>query len=104
MRRILITGGGGFLGSVLGKTLSMRHQVHTAHWSSQAAPFGLPVQLDIRDVEQVARVFTTARPDCVIHTAALTKPDYCETRPEETRAVNVTGTRNIVEQCKAVGA
>jgi dTDP-4-dehydrorhamnose reductase len=89
---------------VLGKLLSTKYQVHAAHLNSQAPAFGLPVQFDIRDAEQVVRAFATVRPDCVIHTAALTKPDYCETRPEETRAVNVTGTRNIVEGCKGVGA
>jgi len=104
MLRILITGGSGFLGSVLGKILSAKHEVHSARLNAEAPPWGLPVQFDIQDAELVARAFARVRPNCVVHTAALTKPDYCETRPEETRAVNVTGTRNIVEGCKTVGA
>ena len=104
MTRILITGGSGFLGSVLGKILSARYELYAAHLNSQVPLSGQALRFDIRDAEQVARAFATARPDCVIHTAALTKPDYCQTRLEETQAVNVTGTRHIVEGCKAVGA
>jgi len=64
----------------------------------------MPLRFDIRDGEQVAQAFATARPDCVIHTAALTKPDYCEIRQEETRAVNVLGTRHVACACNTLGA
>jgi dTDP-4-dehydrorhamnose reductase len=104
MVRILITGGSGFLGSTLGHFLSTKHEVFAAYLNSRPPETGAPLQFDIRDAEQVARAFATARPDCVIHTAALTKPDYCETRPEETHAVNVAGTRNIVDACNRHGA
>jgi dTDP-4-dehydrorhamnose reductase len=104
MFRILITGGSGFLGSILGGILSAKYDVFAAYLNSRQPQSGEPLQFDIRDAEQVARAFGVTRPDCVIHTAALTKPDYCETRPEETRAVNVTGTRNIVDACNRFGA
>jgi dTDP-4-dehydrorhamnose reductase len=96
MFRIFITGGSGFLGSILANILSAKYDVSAAYLNSQQPKSGAPLQFDIRDAEQVTRAVAAARPDFVIHTAALTKPDYCETRPEETRAVNVTGTTNIV--------
>jgi nucleoside-diphosphate-sugar epimerase len=55
MLRILITGGSGFLGSVLGKILSAKHEVHSARLNAEAPPWGLPVQFDIQDAELVAR-------------------------------------------------
>jgi len=104
MFRILITGGSGFLGSILGKILSTKYEVYAAYLNSQPPRFGVPLQFDIRDAEQVSRAFAAARPDCVIQAAALTKPDYCETHPQETSAVNVTGTRHIVHACNTRGA
>src|SRR5215510_4214127 len=104
MFRILITGGSGFIGSILGNSLSAKYDVFAAYLNSRQPQSGMPLQFDIRDAEQVVRAFDITRPDCVIHTAALTKPDYCETRPAETHAVNVTGTRNVVDACNRLAA
>ncbi len=103
MQRILITGGSGFLGSLLGKILSTKYEVYVGHLHSKAPAFGVPLQFDIRDADGVSRAFETAHPDCVVHTAALTKPDYCETKSDETRAVNVMGTSHIVHACNTHG-
>jgi dTDP-4-dehydrorhamnose reductase len=104
MRRILITGGSGFLGSVLARILSTKYEVYPGYLTSHAGTFGIPLRFDVRYGEQVAQAFAAARPDCVIHTAALTKPDHCEIQPEETRAVNVTGTRHVARACNTAGA
>src|SRR5262245_62643505 len=104
MSNILVTGGSGYLGSILAKILSAKFDVYASYLNSQAPSFGVPLQFDICDPHQVAHAFATARPDCVVHAAALTKPDYCETRPKETHAVNVAGTKNIVGACHAAGA
>lgn len=54
---------------------------------------------DITDSECLEAVFREFRPDAVIHTAALTDVDHCEREPEEARAVNAAGTRNIATLC-----
>lgn len=64
------------------------------------------VQLDITDREAVERVITELKPDAVIHCAAWTAVDMAEDddNGEKVRAVNVSGTQNIVDACKAVDA
>lgn len=64
------------------------------------------VRLDITDREAVERVITELKPDAVIHCAAWTAVDLAEDddNGEKVRAVNVSGTQNVVDACKAVDA
>lgn len=56
--------------------------------------------LEITDNEQVTKVITTNKPDIIIHLAALTNVDYCESHQEEAFKVNFEATKNIVSICK----
>lgn len=62
------------------------------------------VPLDITDKEAVERVITEIKPDAVIHCAAWTAVDMAEddSKVEKVRTVNVGGTQNIADACKAV--
>ena len=53
--------------------------------------------LDVTDKGGVQQLIRKISPDVIIHTAALTDVDYCETNREEAWNVNVEGTRNIAE-------
>lgn len=53
-----------------------------------------------RTVESVVRL----RPSVVVHAAAETNVDLCETDHERARSINVEGTANIAEACARVGA
>jgi dTDP-4-dehydrorhamnose reductase len=88
--RILITGNNGMLGRDLSAHLQARHEVFGAD---------LP-EVDITDLGLVERVFKTAKPDAVIHTAAFTAVDDCEHRPGLAFQVNAEGTRNVAFACR----
>ena len=62
------------------------------------------VGLDITDAEAVGRVIAEVKPDAVIHCAAWTAVDAAEDEDKQAtvRRVNVGGTRNIAEACKAL--
>ena len=63
------------------------------------------VSLDITDGAAVQAAIAAAEPDAVIHCAAWTAVDMAEEddKVELVRAVNVGGTRNIANACKAIG-
>ena len=61
-------------------------------------------QLNVCDKSQVAYVFEQAKPDVVIHCAAVGSVDYTESHYEETRDVNVLGTENILKASQDVKA
>ncbi|MCH5276079.1 MAG: dTDP-4-dehydrorhamnose reductase [Lachnospiraceae bacterium] len=57
-------------------------------------------EMDITDVQSVARVMKEAAPDAVIHCAAYTAVDAAEEQEEICRRVNAEGTRNIAGICR----
>lgn len=56
--------------------------------------------LDVRDLKSVKKVCAEFKPDYLIHLAALTDMEYCETHPEEAAQVNGTATENLVKISK----
>ncbi len=56
--------------------------------------------LDITNKERLRKIFQETKPNIVIHTAAITNVDLCETNKKLAESVNVIGTKNIVEECK----
>jgi len=95
--RALVTGASGFVG---------RHLV--GHLEAEGdTVVGLdrngPEAIDITDAAAVRRVMEGADPEVVFHLAALTfVPDSWEQR-DAFRAVNVDGTRNVVDACARSG-
>lgn len=102
MKRILITGGTGFLGRNLGIALKDKYKVFlTARNNKQNFIAGqitgcevLP--MDVTNIESVRDGFADVRPDIVIHAAATKYVDLSEKYPMECLDVNVGGSQNIV--------
>ena len=95
VRKVLITGANGQLGHELVRaTIAAGHEVvATSHET-----------LDITDKAAVDAVMTETRPDVVIHAAAWTAVDACESEPEKALLVNGTATKYIADAAHAVGA
>lgn len=59
------------------------------------------IQADIRNEEQVKKLFETVRPEVVINTSALSVPDYCETHHEEAWATNTEAVERLTRYCES---
>ena len=96
--KVFVTGVGGQLGYDVINELKRRGYEAIGSDITESAD----IQLDITDKIAVERVLTSINPDAVIHCAAWTAVDAAEDEEnkEKVYAVNVTGTRNIVEVCK----
>jgi dTDP-4-dehydrorhamnose reductase len=69
---------------------------------TQTAP-GLE-SFDLRDLEAVRSLVARHEPAAVICAAAIPSVERCELQPEDTRAVNVTGTLALAEAARDAGA
>ncbi len=92
--KALITGGSSLLGKALTETKPENIQLESTWYTSyiKAATH----QLNITNKSQVHYVFNRVQPDIVIHCAAIGSVDYAESHYQEVKAVNLTGTENIL--------
>lgn len=115
IRRVVISGGSGFVGAATARALAERHpecaitiiDLHPpgpTHAVPASATF---IQADITDADETAKVLQCARPDVVIHTAGIV-PVLAERFARRLQShvwqVNVEGTKNMLEAAKESGS
>jgi dTDP-4-dehydrorhamnose reductase len=93
--RALITGATGLLGSAILPDLESAWDcVPVGHTRRPAHPRGAVV--DLGDAAATAACVQAARPDVILHLAALADVDACERTPELAWLRNVVATRNVM--------
>ena len=105
--KVAITGGAGFIGSNLGKTLHQKgYQVllldnlsygHLDNITVNGDPFTTFKKIDIRDPE-LKNHFSDV--DYVFHLAGISTLPVCQSEPVNSMDVNVTGTVNVLEAAR----
>ncbi|UWR25175.1 SDR family oxidoreductase [Sulfitobacter sp. S223] len=97
MTRILITGGAGMVGLALADALPSRDIVVT-----DLARAGLPEQVSFQRMDVTGSdpdtIIAKVQPEVVVHLASIVTPPQGMTR-EQAFAVDVTGTRNVLDAC-----
>lgn len=102
--KILVTGANGLLGYKLIQLLSSQAEINTIATGRKKIS-GLPArvqfyELDVTDHDQTLDVLNKTKPEVVIHTAAMTQVDQCETERNLCWKANVTGVENVIEACE----
>jgi len=57
----------------------------------------IPLECDITKEETIKEAINKAKPDVIVHAAAMTNVDECETNSKEAFNINVKGTSNLVD-------
>lgn len=125
-RRVLVTGGGGSIGSELCRQIlrcepaeliilghgensifaiehELRRTLAAQGLAAERQPRLTTVIADIRCAERIHRLFAQHRPQIVFHAAAHKHVPLMELNPAEAITNNVLGTRNLLAAAQAVG-
>lgn len=107
LKKIIITGGAGFLGSHLTPALIAEgYEVHVVDTLVSGKEEHVPAQaylhkIDIRDREAILNLFQKLEDAVgVFHLAALPRVQFSIDKPEEAHDVNVNGTFNVLLAAK----
>jgi len=118
-KRVMVTGGGGSIGSELVRQLARldlaelvvvdraENALFNIEQDLAALPHRFPIRaiiLDVQDAAAVLRQFQLHQPEIIFHAAAYKHVPMMERHPAEAFINNVVGTRNVVDAAAACGA
>jgi UDP-glucose 4-epimerase len=107
MKRVLVTGGAGFIGSALVPELTKHgcevYVIDNLSFGKQQL-LDIPDQqfilADITDRDRIQEQITKIDPHWLIHLAAIHFIPYCNQQPYESANINIQGTINILDAAK----
>lgn len=101
MKKVLVTGANGFVSYyAIQKLLALSYEVIATGIGSNRLPFSgdgfIYEEMDITDPISINKVMTQFRPEIILHTAAISKPDECEINHSLADKINIEGTVNLL--------
>jgi len=111
LKRVIITGGTGFIGKHLIKklisegvysiaTIANTANTNTNYYAEGALPI-TSYTADIRDVKAISEIFAHENAEICVHLAAKISVAESIKNPNETLDINAKGTLNVLEACQA---
>jgi len=100
--KVFVTGGGGFLGGNIIRESVSGFNILSVDSSVQSyEQFNLKtVVQDLTDSQGLIKTLEEYRPNVIIHTAAISDIDYCESHKGVAEKVNIGVTRFLVQYCR----
>lgn len=102
--KLLVTGASGLLGhKVALLALKKAHEVYSVY-KEHPTYLGKPIKLDLTEQRQVAKIIIKLRPQAIVHTAAYTDVEGCETNQDLAWKVNAEATKHLAIASASIGS
>jgi dTDP-4-dehydrorhamnose reductase len=95
--KFLITGSTGLIGSQIIQDLKDNYTVYSCYKNSEPKE-GIPIKLDLIDTNEIKKTITQIKPNVIIHLAAMTNVDLCESEQDMAMKINAHATEVIAKQ------
>ena len=96
--KFLVTGSAGLVGSQVVKDLiEQNHTVYSCYHDEKPL-HGISIPLDLTNKEKIIQTLQETKPDGIIHLAAITNVDLCETEKELATQINTKATEILAKQ------
>lgn len=102
--KILLTGSTGLVGRELAFAAAKGGSELVCAHHAYPPEAGMPVLLDLGSSDSIRKALAANKPDVVIHAAALTDVEKCESDRELALAVNARATEAIAREAKRAGS
>ena len=96
MKKLLILGGSGLLGS----TLTSGYYLKKYNINSHSLRSKTNLKADLEDKDQIIKLIEQVKPEIIINLVGLTNVDYCEKFPNAAYRLNIKTVENIVDAIK----
>jgi len=100
--KYLVTGSAGLIGNQLVHDLEKSGEIVYSCYNNVKPIHGIPIQLDLLDLEKIHKIFKKIQPDIVIHSAALTDVERCEVDQKLANSINVKATEVIAKEIENI--
>jgi len=102
--KFLVTGSAGLIGSQVVKDLIQKNHTVYSCYHIQKPLEGIPTPLDLSDEHEIIQTLQETKPDKIIHLAAMTGVDLCETEKELATLINTKATEILAKQAAKLNA
>lgn len=104
MKKMLITGASGLLGSSIALSLSDKYSLTLLYRDHPIFIEGsVSIEADLGNPDAAAEIISGINPDIVVHCAAITNVDFCEKERDIAFRVNCAAVESIARVCRCRG-
>ncbi len=101
MKKLLVTGISGFLGSCLATLNPKEWKVYGLYNSNPVKDLSLiTLKVNLSNPLELKKTFHKIQPDAVLHLAAISNPNFCETNQELSKKINVDVSLQLAKLCR----
>jgi dTDP-4-dehydrorhamnose reductase len=102
--KFLVTGSAGLVGtSVVHELVGQDHEVYSIYHDTTPIE-GTAIHLDLTDSVKTKFTVKKIKPDVIIHLAALTNVDLCESEKEQAQLLNTKSTEILAQEAAKAGS